>query len=121
VDLLLAVLHLNEQLGVSGFPMKHRDSCRNTISSTFLHDAIRHLRGMSRRRSSGALFPPVLVGGMLEAVAHAGSGDEIAGPPRIGFELLPQLGQVDAEVVGLGAVVRAPYRGKEPALGDEPR
>ena len=56
---------------------------------------------------------------LFEAVAHAGFGDEVAGARRFGFEFLAELGEVDAEVVGLGAVVRAPYFGEESALGDE--
>ena len=35
----------------------------------------------------------------VEAVAHAGLGDEVARPGRVGLELAPQVGQVDPQVV----------------------
>ena len=43
-----------------------------------------------------------------EPVAHARLGDEVPGVRGVGLELAAQLGHVDAQVVGLGLVRRAP-------------
>jgi hypothetical protein len=45
----------------------------------------------------------------LEAVAHAWFGEEVTGAGRLLFQLAAQLGDVDAQVVGLGAVGGAPH------------
>ena len=45
----------------------------------------------------------------LEAVAHAWFGQEVAGAGRLLLQLAAQLGDVDAQVVGLGAVSGAPH------------
>jgi hypothetical protein len=45
----------------------------------------------------------------LEAVAHAWFGEEVTGAGRLLFQLPAQLGDVDAQVVGLGAVGGAPH------------
>src|SRR5262245_61701761 len=55
----------------------------------------------------------------LEAVAHAGLGDEVARARRIGLELAPDLGEVDAQVVRLRLVLGAPHLLKQLALRDE--
>ena len=43
-----------------------------------------------------------------EAVAHSGFGYEVAGSPRLGFKFAAELGEVDAEVVGLLLVSGSP-------------
>jgi hypothetical protein len=45
----------------------------------------------------------------LEAVAHAWLGEEVAGAGRLLLQLAAELGDVDAQVVGLGAVGGAPH------------
>ena len=45
----------------------------------------------------------------LEAVAHAGFGQQMLGPGRIGLELAAQLGHVLAQVLRLVLVGRAPH------------
>ena len=61
----------------------------------------------------GGLFahaePQTLRSGGAEAVAHARLGDQVAGPGRVGLELPPQVGEVDAQRVAGVAVVRAPH------------
>src|SRR5262245_11347498 len=55
----------------------------------------------------------------LEAVAHAGLRDEVAGVRRIGLELAPNLGEVDAQVIRLRPVLGAPHLLEQLALRDE--
>jgi hypothetical protein len=55
----------------------------------------------------------------LETVAHPRLGDEVTGPRWIGLELPPDLREIDAEVVRLLLVLRAPYFLQQLALGDE--
>ena len=62
----------------------------------------RPLHRRSRRRLQ------VRRGGGLEAVAHAGLGDEVARPRRLGLELAAELGEVDPQVVRLPLVRPAP-------------
>src|SRR5262245_42149397 len=55
----------------------------------------------------------------LEAVAHARLGDEVPRARGIGLELASDLGEVDAQVVRLRLVLRAPDLLEQLALGDE--
>jgi hypothetical protein len=55
----------------------------------------------------------------LEAVAHAGFGDEVPGPGGFGFELAAQLGKVNPQVVGFTVVGGSPDFGEQSTLGDE--
>ena len=43
-----------------------------------------------------------------EAVADAGLRDDVPRPVRVGFELLAQAGDVNVEIVGFAAILRAP-------------
>src|SRR6266699_3794432 len=59
-------------------------------------------------------------------VADPGFRQDVLWLGRIGFDLFSKVGDEDAQVVGLIAIVRAPYRLKQfsmrnrfPALGDE--
>src|SRR5438093_400746 len=54
-----------------------------------------------------------------EAVADAGLGDE-SRPAGVVAQLLAQLADVDAQVLGLGAVLRAPYLLQDHAVGEDP-
>ena len=49
----------------------------------------------------------LLVG--LEAVPHAGLGEEVARPGRLGLELLAQLREVEPQVAGVARVLRSPH------------
>src|SRR5438270_13814542 len=55
-----------------------------------------------------------------EAVAHPGLGEEVPGLAGVGLQLPPQLAHIDAQVVGLLVVRRAPDVLEELGLGDEP-
>ena len=49
----------------------------------------------------------------LEPVAHAGLGEQVLGPGRVGFELPAQLGHVDAQVPAGGLVAGSPHLGQQ--------
>src|SRR5215216_3199938 len=74
--------------------------------------------GPSARTSPAAFGGRSPLGG-LEAVAHAGLGDEVAGVRRLGLELPAHLGHEHPEVVRLVVVLRPPHLLEELALGDE--
>src|ERR1700743_1369350 len=65
-----------------------------------------------RRRPGGPLG--------LEAVPHARLGEQVARTGRLGLQLAAELGDVDAQVVGLRAVGRTPNVLEELLLGDQP-
>src|SRR5690606_35792425 len=77
----------------------------------------RHRRGPLRREAG------VRGGGcrasLLEAVSHAGLGDEVPGVRRVGLQLAPQLCHVHAQVVGLLPVGRPPHLPQQLLLRDE--
>jgi len=56
----------------------------------------------------------------LEPVAHAWFGDEVAGVRRIGFQFAADLGDEQAQVVGLLLVVRPPDLLQQLPLADQP-
>ena len=49
----------------------------------------------------------------MVAVAQTNLGEQMAGVGRVGFELAAQLGDVEAQVAGLGAVVGSPDLGEQ--------
>src|ERR1700753_1901178 len=51
-------------------------------------------------------------------VAHAGLGQQMVGPGRVVFQLAPEPGHVEAEVVGPRLVARAPDLGQQLAGRD---
>src|SRR4029453_4656114 len=70
-------------------------------------------------RWSWLLGHPGLVLG-LEPVAHAGFGDEVAGVRRIGFQLAADLGDEQAQVVGLLLIIGPPDLLQQLPLADQP-
>src|SRR4029453_7371963 len=68
---------------------------------------------------SWLLGHPGLVLG-LEPVAHAWFGDEVAGVRRIGFQFAADLGDEQAQVVGLLLVFRPPDLLQQLPLADQP-
>src|SRR6201986_5520054 len=52
-------------------------------------------------------------------VAHAGLGQQMVGPGRVVFQLAPEPGHVEAEVVGPWLVARAPDLGQQLAGADQ--
>src|SRR5258708_5492163 len=55
----------------------------------------------------------------LEAVPHAWLGQQVAGPGWLRLKLAAKLGDVNAQVVALRLVLRAPYLLQQLPLGDE--
>src|SRR5262245_21893162 len=55
-----------------------------------------------------------------QAIADTGLGDHIGGVRRIRLELRPDVGEVDAQIVGLVLVARSPDLLEELTVGDEP-
>lgn len=55
----------------------------------------------------------------LEAVPHAGLGEQMAGMRRVVFEFAPQLRQIDTKVVGLGGICRSPHFLEELLAADQ--
>jgi hypothetical protein len=55
----------------------------------------------------------------LEAVAHAGFGEQVPRPARRRFEFVAELGEEDAQVAALGVFGVGPYDGEQFACGDE--
>src|SRR3984957_18142152 len=75
---------------------------------------------LARRSAANAGLGLEGAGLGLEAVAHAWFGEEVTGAGRLLFQLPAQLGDVDAQVVGLGAVGGAPHVLKQLLLGNQP-
>src|SRR5215472_9910148 len=65
----------------------------------------------ARRAARGSLC--------LEAVSHAGLGQQVARAGRLRLQLAAQLCDVDAQVVALRLILRAPHLLQQLALGDE--
>jgi hypothetical protein len=53
-----------------------------------------------------------------QAVANAGLSLEVAGPVRVGFQLLAKVGHVDAKVMSIFFRVGSPYLAQDMAVGD---
>src|SRR5690348_1331818 len=57
---------------------------------------------------------------LFEAVAQAALGQDVFGMGRVLFDLLPQIGDVEPQIMGLVAVLVAPDLGEQRFVGEQP-
>jgi hypothetical protein len=65
-------------------------------------------------RRAGGL---VRIGGIAETVTYPGFGNDVLGPGRIVFDLLPKHADIGSQVFHLAAVFRSPHSTQQTHMG----